>query len=213
MARVEEQAGDRPLASEARAFADLYEQRRQLYHDTADALVDADGMVRRRGRCWCRWRRQAALAELPRLIGARRPALVADREVLRVVGQPFEPFVTVRLPAGESAKTVSVARQAWTRLAEFGLERGDVVVGLGGGAATDVAGFVAATYQRGVPWIAVPTSLAGMVDAGIGGKTGIDLPSGQELRGSVPPGRMGGDRPGACSRRCPYASGRRSSAR
>ena len=84
--------------------------------------------------------------------------------------------MTVRLPVGEAAKTVAVARQAWTRLAELGLERGDVVVGLGGGAATDMAGFVAATYQRGVPWIAVPTSLVGMVDAAIGGKTGIDLP-------------------------------------
>ena len=181
--RVEEQAGDRPLASEARAFTDLYEQRRHLYHDTADALVDADGAVGDEP-LLVPLARQAALAELPRLIGARRPALVADREVLRVVGQPFEPFVTVRLPAGEAAKTISVARQAWTRLAEFGLERGDVVVGLGGGAATDVAGFVAATFQRGVPWIAVPTSLTGMVDAGIGGKTGIDLPQAKNYVGA-----------------------------
>ena len=181
--RVEEQAGDRPLASEARAFTDLYEQRRHLYHDTADALVDADGLVGDEP-LLVPLARQAALAELPRLIGARRPALVADREVLRVVGQPFEPFVTVRLPAGEAAKTVSVARQAWTRLAEFGLERGDVVVGLGGGAATDVAGFVAATFQRGVPWISVPTSLTGMVDAGIGGKTGIDLPKAKNYVGA-----------------------------
>jgi 3-dehydroquinate synthase len=100
------------------------------------------------------------------------------------VGAPFEPFVTVRLPAGEHAKTVAVARQAWTRLAELGLERGDVVVGLGGGAATDVAGFVAASYLRGVPWIAVPTSLVGMVDAGIGGKTGIDLPMAKNAVGA-----------------------------
>lgn len=104
--------------------------------------------------------------------------------MLRVVGPSFDPFVTVRLPAGEAAKTVSVARQAWTRLAEFGLERGDVVVGMGGGSATDVAGFVAATYQRGVPWISVPTSLTGMVDAGIGGKTGIDLPLGKNYVGA-----------------------------
>src|SRR5439155_1149901 len=85
---------------------------------------------------------------------------------------------TVRLPVGEAAKTVAVARQTWTRLADLGVERGDVVVGLGGGAATDVAGFVAATYLRGIPWISVPTSLTGMVDAGIGGKTAGDLPQG-----------------------------------
>jgi shikimate kinase/3-dehydroquinate synthase len=101
-----------------------------------------------------------------------------------MVGAPIEPFVTVRLPVGEAAKTVAVARQAWTRLGEFGLERGDVIVGLGGGAATDVAGFIAATYHRGIPWIAVPTSLVGMVDAAVGGKTGIDLPSGKNAVGA-----------------------------
>ena len=82
---------------------------------------------------------------------------------------------------------MAVARQAWTRLADLGLERGDVVVGLGGGAATDAAGFVAATYQRGVPWIAAPTSLVGMVDAAIGGKTGIDLPGAKNYVGAFHP--------------------------
>jgi shikimate kinase / 3-dehydroquinate synthase len=173
--RIEASAGDRPLAAEARGFAELYEGRRGLYHATADALVDAEE-VHGDEALLAPIARPGALGELPRLIGARRAALIADRNVLRVVGAAFEPFVTVRLPVGEHAKTVAVARQAWTRLSELGLERGDVVVGLGGGAATDVAGFVAASYLRGVPWIAVPTSLVGMVDAGIGGKTGIDLP-------------------------------------
>jgi shikimate kinase/3-dehydroquinate synthase len=107
--------------------------------------------------------------------------------VLRLVGPPVDPLVTVRLPVGEAAKTVAVARQAWTRLADLGLERGDVVVALGGGAATDAAGFVAATYQRGVPWIAAPTSLVGMVDAAIGGKTGLDLPGAKNYVGSFHP--------------------------
>jgi 3-dehydroquinate synthase len=101
-----------------------------------------------------------------------------------VLGAPIDPLVTVRLPAGEAAKTVAVARQAWRRLADLGVERGDVVVGLGGGAATDVAGFVAATYLRGVPWISVPTSLTGMVDAGIGGKTAVDLPQAKNAVGA-----------------------------
>jgi len=181
--RIEAEAGDRPLAAEARGFAELFEQRRPLYHATADALVDAEE-VHGDEPLLAPLARPSALAELDRLIGARRAALVADRSVLRLVGAPFEPFVTVRLPVGEAAKTVGVARQAWTRLAEFGLERGDVVVGLGGGAATDVAGFVAATYRRGVPWIAVPTSLVGMVDAAVGGKTGIDLPAAKNAVGA-----------------------------
>jgi 3-dehydroquinate synthase len=181
--RIEATAGDRPLAAEARGFAELYEQRRPLYHSTADALVDGEE-VHGDEPLLAPLARPSALAELDRLIGARRAALVADRSVLGVVGAPCDAFVTVRLPVGEAAKTVAVARQAWTRLAEFGLERGDVIVGLGGGAATDVAGFVAATYHRGVPWIAVPTSLVGMVDAAVGGKTGIDLPAGKNAVGA-----------------------------
>jgi len=181
--RIEETAGDRPLAAEARGFGELYEARRAVYHATADAFVDAEELHGEEP-LLAPLARPSALAELGRLIGARRAALVADRSVLRLVGAPCEPLVTVRLPVGEAAKTVAVARQAWTRLSEFGVERGDVVVGLGGGAATDVAGFIAATYLRGIPWIAVPTSLVGMVDAGIGGKTGIDLASGKNAVGA-----------------------------
>jgi 3-dehydroquinate synthase len=181
--RIESTAGDRPLAVEARGFAELYDARRSLYHATADALVDAEEMEGGEP-LLVPYSRLVALSELPRMVGVRRPALIADRTVLRLVGAPVQPFVTVRLPAGEAAKTVAVARQAWTRLADLGLERGDVVVALGGGAATDAAGFVAATYQRGIPWIAVPTSLVGMVDAAIGGKTAVDLPGAKNAVGA-----------------------------
>ncbi len=184
--RVEAEAGERPLAVDPARFADLYRERQPAYRDAADALVDADEMSGLEPLLvpLCR---AGAIEELPRLVHPRRSALVADRAVLRLVGAPVEPLVTVRLPSGEAAKTVAVARQAWTRLAELGLERGDVVVGLGGGAATDLAGFVAATYQRGVPWIAVPTTLLGMVDAAIGGKTGIDLPAAKNYVGAFHP--------------------------
>jgi shikimate kinase/3-dehydroquinate synthase len=181
--RIEAHAGDRPLAGEAQGFAALYESRRPLYHAACDALVDAEDMQGEEA-LLAPLARPAALAELPRLVGARRAALIADRAVLRVLGPPIDPLVTVRLPVGEAAKTVAVARQAWTRLADLGVERGDVVVGLGGGAATDVAGFVAATYLRGIPWISVPTSLTGMVDAGIGGKTAVDLPQAKNAVGA-----------------------------
>ena len=181
--RVEAGAGDRPLAVDPAQFRSLYQERQPIYHGAADALVDADEPSADEP-LLVPLARQGALDELPRLVGARRAALIADRNVLRQVGAPLEPFVTVRLPAGERAKTVAVARQAWTRMAELGVERGDVVVGFGGGAATDLAGFAAATYQRGVPWIAVPTSLVGMVDAAIGGKTGIDLPAAKNYVGA-----------------------------
>ncbi|MGN6379277.1 MAG: shikimate kinase, partial [Gaiellales bacterium] len=113
--RVEEEAGDRPLAREATRFRALYESRRAVYAAAADALVDADE-VHGEEPILAPLTRAGALVELPRLIGARRAALIADRDVLRLVGRPFEPFVTVRLPAGEAAKTVAVARQAWRRL-------------------------------------------------------------------------------------------------
>ena len=167
--RVEAEAGERPLAREPGVRPSL-QAAAAAYRDAADALCDAEN--ERRGAAAGAAGRAGAMEELPRLVRVRRPALIADRDVLRLVGAPVEPLVTVRLPSGEAAKTLAVARQAWTRLAELGLERGDVVVGYGGGAATDLAGFVAATYQRGVPWIAAPTTLVGMVDAAIGGKTG-----------------------------------------
>ena len=193
--RIEAHAGDRPLAGEAQGFAELYEGRRPLYHAACDAFVDAEDLQGEEA-LLAPLARTAALAELPRLVGARRAALIADRAVLRVLGSPIDPLVTVRLPVGEAAKTVAVARQAWTRLADLGVERGDVVVALGGGAATDVAGFVAATYLRGIPWISVPTSLTGMVDAGDRREDGRRPAPGQKRGRRVPSAGMGRVRPG-----------------
>ena len=82
---------------------------------------------------------------------------------------------------GEEAKSVAVCERLWQ---ELRLERGGTVVALGGGTTGDVAGFVAATYLRGVAWAAVPTTLVAQVDAAIGGKTAIDLPQGKNLVGA-----------------------------
>jgi 3-dehydroquinate synthase len=88
------------------------------------------------------------------------------------------------VPDGEQAKTVEVAAALWSRLAAHRVTRSDCVVGLGGGAATDLAGFVAATWLRGVPVVHVPTTLLAMADAAVGGKTAIDLPDGKNLVGA-----------------------------
>jgi 3-dehydroquinate synthetase len=85
------------------------------------------------------------------------------------------------VPAGEEAKTTAIVTRLWR---ELRLDRAGTVVALGGGCTTDVAGFAAATYLRGVAWAAVPTTLVGQVDAAIGGKTGIDLPEGKNLVGA-----------------------------
>jgi 3-dehydroquinate synthase len=85
---------------------------------------------------------------------------------------------------GEDAKNPSTLLTLWNWLGAAGFTRSDVIVGIGGGAITDLSGFAAATWLRGIDWIAVPTSLAGMVDASVGGKTGINSDYGKNLIGS-----------------------------
>ncbi|MFT4109488.1 3-dehydroquinate synthase [Propionicimonas sp.] len=90
----------------------------------------------------------------------------------------------IRVPEAEAGKTAEVLQGCWEALAGAGFTRSDAVLGLGGGATTDLAGFVAATWLRGVRYIALPTSLLAMVDAAVGGKTGINLSAGKNLVGS-----------------------------
>ena len=87
-------------------------------------------------------------------------------------------------PDGENQKTVATLDRIWKKCAAIGLSRQDAIVGFGGGATTDLAGFAAATWLRGITWYAIPTSLAGMVDASVGGKTGINSSAGKNLIGS-----------------------------
>jgi 3-dehydroquinate synthase len=88
------------------------------------------------------------------------------------------------VPDAEDAKTLGVLGFCWEVCGQVGLTRGDVVIGLGGGAVTDLAGFVAATWMRGVRLVQVPTTLLGMVDAAVGGKTGINTAAGKNLVGA-----------------------------
>jgi 3-dehydroquinate synthase len=95
---------------------------------------------------------------------------------LRVLAEP--------VPDGEAAKSIDVAARLWSRLAEHGVTRSDCIVGIGGGATTDLAGFVAASWLRGVRVVLVPTTLLAMADAAVGGKTAIDVPAGKNLVGA-----------------------------
>lgn len=135
------------------------------------------------------------LAELPGLVGdAERVAVIhsgnLDTIVHPLIGALREAGYQVHsmsVPDGEAAKTSDVAVDLWSRLGRQRFTRSDVVVGVGGGAATDLAGFVAATWLRGVRAILVPTTLLGMVDAAVGGKTGINTPEGKNLVGAFHP--------------------------
>lgn len=120
-----------------------------------------------------------------------RIVIVADANTAALFGDPvraaFPEASWFMVTPGERAKDVANLEALWRAFAAGGLHRGDLVVGLGGGVVTDLAGFAAATYHRGIAWLAVPTTLLGMVDAAIGGKTAIDLPEGKNLVGAFHP--------------------------
>jgi 3-dehydroquinate synthase len=105
-------------------------------------------------------------------------------ETLQTAGVAAEAVV---VPDGEAAKTAQVAAEVWEEFGRLGLTRSDAVVGIGGGAVTDLAGFLAATWTRGIRVVQVPTSLLGMVDAAVGGKTGINTAAGKNLVGAFHP--------------------------
>ena len=88
------------------------------------------------------------------------------------------------VPDAEAGKTLVVAEELWIKCGKAGITRADVIMGVGGGAATDLAGFIASTWMRGIAFISCPTSLLGMVDAGVGGKTGINNAIGKNLVGT-----------------------------
>jgi shikimate kinase/3-dehydroquinate synthase len=167
------QGSRRPLAQDEDEFRRRYERRRPLYEHAADARArDAEGVVLAAG--------GVNVSAMPEDLVHGPVALVADQRVLELHPAPVDgPVVT--LPPGEEAKSVAAAERLWR---ELRLDRSGTLVAFGGGCTTDVAGFVAATYLRGIDWIAVPTTLVGQVDAAIGGKTAINLPEGKNLVGA-----------------------------
>ncbi|QXJ25380.1 3-dehydroquinate synthase [Actinomadura graeca] len=136
------------------------------------------------------------LGELPAMAGeGARAAAVVHAEGLPEIARPVcraleKAGLTVHafpVPDGEAAKEIGVLAGLWSGFAAAGMTRTDVVVGVGGGSTTDLAGFAAASWLRGVRAVLVPTTLLGMVDAAVGGKTGINIPEGKNLVGAFHP--------------------------
>jgi len=122
---------------------------------------------------------------LPEMVPADAArAVVVTQEGTDVDVEPGVPFDTVLVPDGEEAKTLQVVERLCRDFARMGLARSDVVVAVGGGVVTDIAGFAASVYHRGVRYFNVATTLLAQVDAAIGGKTGVNLPEGKNLVGS-----------------------------
>ena len=166
-------------------FRLLFEERRALYERSDGSARDLDGAVlAAAGVHVC----PGGLDRLGELVPGTGPVeLVVDEHVDSLYGERARSALGERLqaahlvPAGERAKTVGEAKRLWSALR---LGRDGTIVTLGGGSTIDAAGFVAATYARGVSWVVAPTTLLAQVDAGIGGKTAIDVPEGKNLVGA-----------------------------
>jgi shikimate kinase/3-dehydroquinate synthase len=196
----------RPLARERAAFAELFARRAALYESLAHAIVPGVGDPRLvRGAVdalravppgltllWA----TAASRDYPVWVGpdaarrapwptAGRRFVVTDDTVAKLhAGLAGDAEATIAVPPGEAHKTLATAERVWTALVEAGATRGDHVVGVGGGVVGDLAGFCAATYQRGVPVVHVPTTIVAQVDSAYGGKTGVDLPAAKNYVGA-----------------------------
>ena len=180
------QGSDRPLARDQESFRALHAEREDLYDAVADARAhDVDGIVLAAAGI------HAQLGSLE-LLGALVPGegpveIVADANVAGIHGVTAQLALGDRdvgvheVPPGEAAKCTAALERLWRDLR---IGRDGTLVALGGGCTTDLVGLAAATYMRGVSWVAVPTTLVGQVDAAIGGKTAIDLPGAKNVIGA-----------------------------
>ena len=126
-----------------------------------------------------------AFNEASLLAGDKKVVIVAPKSIVASFGASFpSKYLLIEVEDGEEQKSMQSFTKAIEKLAAAKLDRSCLIIGVGGGATTDLAGFLAASYLRGVDWIAIPTSLAGMVDAAIGGKTGLNLEAGKNLIGA-----------------------------
>jgi shikimate kinase / 3-dehydroquinate synthase len=199
---------NRPLARSAEDVGRLLSERLPFYEQLADAIItsgDRDAIARALPAI-------QALADLPegmRMLWAASPSgeypvfvgkgllgagwwplqshrfCVSDRNVGEIYGDSLGPLAAkIEVDPGEGAKTMVEAERVLRELARAGMTREDHIVALGGGVVGDLAGFCAATYQRGVPVVQVPTTLVAQVDSAYGGKTGVDLPEGKNYVGA-----------------------------
>lgn len=195
----------RPLARDRDRFELLHAEREPVYAALADVVVPSErsramgpvldaleGVPRGIRVLWAAsdskdypaYIGPGLLGFWPATVGGAR-FVVTDAEVSRHHGEAFEPAVArIEMPSGESAKTIATASRVWSELARAGMTRADVLVAFGGGVVGDLAGFCAATYQRGVRCVQAPTTLLAQVDSAYGGKTGIDLPEAKNYVGA-----------------------------
>ena len=212
--RVERKAGSRPFSKDAEALRRTLEERREHYasfplrltlvgepspQEVWPRVLAELGRYRVAGMAqpYVVEVAPGAFAELPRMLARLEPAprhllLVGDSNTLPLYkGKVFaalgREIPCHEIPAGEAHKTLADVERIWEAMLAAGLERGDLALALGGGVVGDLTGFAASAWLRGIRWLNLPTSLLAMVDAGVGGKTGADLPAGKNLIGAFHP--------------------------
>ncbi len=129
---------------------------------------------------------------LSAVVASKRATVITSENIWPLVGETIDgsleisdfTFDLIEIPDGEAYKTIETWHEVLVALSEFGAGRGDAIIAVGGGVVGDLAGFAAAAYMRGAPFVNVPTTLLAQVDSSIGGKTGVDLPAGKNLVGA-----------------------------
>jgi shikimate kinase / 3-dehydroquinate synthase len=199
---------DRPLARDRGRFELLFAERKPIYEGLADAIV-LEGNSSRLFRAMGPLSDLRGAPKGTKLLYATsesdgypifvgrellskgfgmpfsgRSFLVTDTNVRSHYGRYIDPATTFELEPGEEQKTMDTVNRVWREMVDVGLTRHDRVIALGGGVVGDLAGFCAATYQRGLRWVQIPTTLVAQVDSAYGGKTGVDLPEGKNYVGA-----------------------------
>ncbi len=205
--RLHNESGKRPLL-----FGDLKEKlssllaKRTEHYNSFPMLIHVDGKTAEQNAHHAQVvlgrHHLSAMGEYDAIVGQisdlpnfpmQNPIIVTDENVAKFHLEKIQNLLQAKaviIPAGEEHKNLETISFLWKSFLENGLNRKSTVIALGGGVLSDMAGFAASTYMRGIDWIGVPTTLLSMVDASLGGKTGFDLPEGKNLIGSFYPPKL-----------------------
>jgi len=207
LGRLHNESGKRPLLS-----GDLKEKlssllaKREAHYNSFSMLIHVDGKTAEQNahhvQVMLGRHHLSAMGEYDAIVGQvsdllnfsmQNPIIVTDENVAKFHLEKMQSLLQAKaiiIPAGEEHKNLETISHLWKSFLENGLDRKSTVIALGGGVLSDMAGFAASTYMRGINWVGVPTTLLSMVDASLGGKTGFDLPEGKNLIGSFYPPKL-----------------------
>ena len=205
--RLHYESGNRPLlAGDLREKLSSLLAKRAEHYNSFPMLIHVDGKTAEQnahqvqvilGR-----HHLSAMGEYDAIVGQvsdlpnfpmQNPIIVTDENVAKFHLEKMQNLLQAKaviIPAGEEHKNLETISLLWKSFLENGLDRKSTVIALGGGVLSDMAGFAASTYMRGINWVGVPTTLLSMVDASLGGKTGFDLPEGKNLIGAFYPPKL-----------------------